>query len=67
MARGDPGELNWPVANALARANGHLPGPVREFGVMRLSQCQQCSASMVENTGDGRGVTGGMAEKPCKR
>jgi len=57
--------LSWPLANAAARGLGHLPGAIREFGVMRLVECQRCGMSAIENTGDGRGVTGQLVDKPC--
>ena len=61
----DPRALSWPLANAAARGLGHLPGPVRDFGLMKSSVCQRCSAVMVERGDDGKGVTGGMVDKAC--
>lgn len=59
--------LNWPIALQLARANGHLPGPRRDNGVMAWAECQRCRAALVERLDDGKGVTGGMTETKCRR
>ncbi|MCR4339431.1 MAG: hypothetical protein NUW01_06035 [Gemmatimonadaceae bacterium] len=57
--------LSPPLASQVARSLGHAPGPWRDYGVMRSCTCQRCGAVMVENVSDGKGVTGGMVEKPC--
>jgi hypothetical protein len=54
-------------ASVKARALNHLPGPWKEFGVMRLAKCQRlgCKMVMVLNTEDGEGPSGSMLKKRC--
>lgn len=57
--------LTAPLANAAARANGHLPGPTRSNGVMQWAECQRCKAAMVNRLDGNEGFGGAMIEKPC--
>ena len=58
--------LNAAMANATARALGHLPGVWRDWGVMKHAACTRCGAGMVERADDGKGCTGGMLDTKCK-
>ena len=65
-ARGGGAVLSWPLANAAARGLGHLPGPVRDWGVMRSATCAKCGLYAVENVSDGVGVTGPVTVERCE-